>query len=66
MFYGGPKPQKKSVDLKEGCVILKFISLVIYTFRGHIRAYKKGIEMLFEFIYIYTLWFVGVVSVLYR
>ena len=26
----------------------------------------KGNEMLFEIIYIYILWFVGVVSVLYR
>ena len=26
---------------------------MIYTFRGHIRAYKKANEMLFEIIYIY-------------
>ena len=38
-------------------VILKIISLVIYTFRGHIRAYKKANEMLFEIIYIHCgLW----------
>ena len=42
----------------------KIISLVIYIFRGHVRAYIKGNEMLFEIIYI--LWFVGVVSLLYR
>ena len=42
----------------------KIISLVIYIFRGHKRAHMKGNEMLFDIIYI--LWFVGVVSVLYR
>ena len=31
----------------------KIISLVIYNFRGHIRAQIKGNEMLFEFICIY-------------
>ena len=42
MNTGGSRPKK-------GCVIL---SLVIYNFRGHIRAYKKANEMLFEIIYI--------------
>ena len=42
----------------------KIISLVIYICRGHVRAHIKGNEMLFEIIY--TLWFVGVVLVLYR
>ena len=37
---------KGAVDLKM-VVILKIISLVIYTFRGHIRAYKKANEILF-------------------
>ena len=33
-------------------------SLVIYIFRGHIRAYMKGNEMLFQIIYHYivVLW----------
>ena len=42
----------------------KLSSIVIYIFRGHVRAYLKGNDMLFEIIY--TLRFVGVVSLLYR
>ena len=42
----------------------KKIIFVIYIFRGHVRAYMKDNEMLFQIIY--TLWFVGVVSLLYR
>ena len=38
-----------AVDL---CYSKKLYLLVIYTFRGHIRAYKKANEMLFEIIYI--------------
>ena len=35
----------------------KIISLVIYIFKGHIRAHMKGNEMLFEMIYIFCgLW----------
>ena len=64
-----------SIDLKydvlgdsrpEKAVLLKKnISLVIYIFRGHIRAHMKGNEMLFEIIG-KKIWFVGVASVLYR
>ena len=59
-------PLKGAVDLKRLCYLKKIISLVIYIFKGHIRAHVKDNEMLFEIIYIYTLWFVGVVLVLYR
>ena len=34
-----------------------YISVVIYIFRGNVRAYIKGNEMLFEIIYM--LWFCG-------
>ena len=41
---GGSRPETVST----------IISLVIYIFRGHVRAYMKGNEMLFEII-IYTI-----------
>ena len=55
---------KGAVDFKMVVILKIILSLVIYTFRGHIRAYKKANEILFEIIY--TLWFVGVVSLLCR
>ena len=38
---------------EKAVIFLKIISLVIYIFKGHIRAHMKGNEMLFEIIYIY-------------
>ena len=43
-----------------------YISLVIYTFRGRVRAYMEGNEMLFQIILYIVCGFVRVVSVLYR
>ena len=42
---------KGAVDLIKLCYSKK---LVKYNFRGHIWAYKKANEILFEIIYIYT------------
>ena len=34
----------------------KPLYLVIYIFRGHVRAYMEGNDMLFQIIYIEVLW----------
>ena len=44
---------KGAADLKRLCYLKKIILLVIYIFRGHIRACMKGNEMLFEILYIF-------------
>ena len=45
---------KKVVSIPKKVVIKKnIISIVIYIFRGHVWAYMKDNEMLFEIIYIY-------------
>ena len=36
------------VDLLRLCHLKTITSLVIYIFRGHVRTYMKGNEMLFE------------------
>ena len=42
---------KGAVELKRLCYLKKkIISLVIYIFRGHVRAHTKDNEMLFEII----------------
>ena len=40
-----------------GCVILK-TTLCLDIFRGHVWAYMKGNEMLFQIIYLY-MWYYG-------
>ena len=53
---GCVRPPKGPVYL-EMMSFKKIISLVIYIFRGHVRAYMKGNEMLFEIMYIHCgLW----------
>ena len=51
LFKATPQRVFGAVDLKRLFYLKKIISLVIYIFRGHIRAHMKSNEMLFEIIY---------------